>query len=74
MDIMQAIKDQIEQNSVILYMKLARSAYVRLFCARGASGDGNTISVLLMWTSCPTLKFVKICPSMPTGLPFHSCG
>ena len=74
MDIMETIRDQVENNSVLLYMKGSpnqpQCGFSRAQCRRLWAAA----SALPMWIFCLTRKFAPICQPLATGLPSLSCG
>ena len=73
MDIMDTIKEQIESNAIILYMKGSPNAPQCGFSARTVEalmGCGERFAYVFS----PIPKFAPICRSMATGQLSRSCG
>lgn len=74
MDIIETIKEQIANNSILLYMKGSPNAPQCGFSARASQAVMGCGEKFAYVESCRTRKSARTCPSTPTGRLSRSCG
>jgi glutaredoxin-related protein len=74
MDIIETIKEQIANNTILLYMKGSPNAPQCGFSAKAAQAVMGVAKSSRTSTSCRTRKSAPTCQNTPTGQPSRNCG